>query len=132
MSKFYCITPIHGGKEILIGLSNFNHIVEVPKDYTETNFQPMYFGDPETAQAFIVAHLNEKEYKIICIERNKDFSCPYCGSDLKTKVSFSSDETISGFAESLCTCVNNRCAINWNVVRDNDGKIKKIERYYFG
>ena len=60
------------------------------------------------------------------------YHCLICNSPLKSMCSVGADMSASGYTETLASCTNDDCALDWNIQTTREGKVVKIEQYFFG
>ena len=107
------------------------------------------FDTQEEAQKFIDTHNLSEEYEPEKFWRSekhheevqqliKDIKitpimyCPDCGHSLRAMCTVGADESASGFSETLYHCENNSCMLDFNVIRDSEGRFVKMTRHFWG
>ena len=58
--------------------------------------------------------------------------CKNCGSELRCMVTVGTDESDSGFAETLYHCTNEECMKDFSVARDYEGNFINMLRHFWG
>lgn len=132
MSIFYHIRPKNNGT-VKLGITKQGEYVEIPKGAPGFDNQILLFKTEEEAQAYIKKNnLLDKGYMSEWTWRSNEFICPCCGSSLQVEMVVEAAKSQSGCTERLCSCRNDYCLADWNLITDENDKVIKIERYFVG
>ena len=128
MMTLYHIVPKNNGCFYLAKRDNGEYYI-IPKD--KSSHEELIFDTKTEAQEYIDTN-NLTEYTPEWLLRKHRFLCPVCDNMLQIQCTLGCDETASGYSESLASCTNNKCELDWNIKRTDDGKVISIERHFWG
>lgn len=157
MPTLYHIKPKNDGYYILGRSMTGEHFL-VSKDSKDIGWKgELIFKSEKEAQEYIDAHNLSNEYvpeKFWRIDRDykmpnlakearemlnkanitikRPMYCPDCGSELRCMVTVGTDESDSGFAETLYHCTNEECMKDFSVARDYEGNFINMLRHFWG
>lgn len=145
MPTLYSIKPKGDGYHTL-GRNLIGDFILIDKSSDYVDIQgALTFNTQEEAQDFIDKNNLSENYEpekfwrsekhheeIQRLIKTPIMYCPDCGHSLRAMCTVGADENASGFSETLYHCENDKCMLDFNVVRDADGRFIKMTRHFWG
>ena len=128
MITLYHIVPINDGCSYLAQKNNGEYYLISKGKFSH---EELIFDTETEAQEYIDTN-KLHNYKPEWLLRKHRFLCPVCDNMLQIQCTLGCDETVSGYSESLASCTNDKCELDWNIKRTDDGRIISIERHFWG